>query len=178
MVSQQQINDWKAKHGDILHVPFDDGKSCYLTIPTRKILGLAYAKGAKDPLGSAEVIVKNCWLGGDPEIQTEAGYLIGISEVTQELSDAKAVEVHLTSTGFLFDFEDGLMCEIKTPDRNQASLAMMAGRRDPMAMVESILQSCWMSGDERIKTGTGYLITLVQKVDEILAVKTAQVKKI
>lgn len=179
MVSQQQINEWKKEHGDILHVPFSDGKSCYLKTPTRKILGLAYAKGARDPLASAEVILKNCWLGGDEEIKTETGYLVGLSDVATELSEVVPVEVTLQQEGgFMFEFADTKMCFIKAPDRNQASLAMVAGRRDPISMVESILASCWLEGDDEIKTGTGYLLSLVEKIDELLQVKTAQVKKI
>jgi|GEM_PF-820865 len=178
MVSQKQIEKWKEEHGEVLHLPFGDGKECYLKQPDRRVLGLAYAKGAKDPLASAEVLLNNCWLAGDEEVKTGVGYLLAISDLANEIAGRVNVEAVEFANEIHFQFENGKNCVIRRPNRQQASEAMLAARRDPISMVESFLRNCWESGDLEIKTNVGYLISLVQEVDRILEVKTVQVKKI
>ncbi len=75
-VTKAQIDIWKKKHGDIHKLIVDD-KEAYLHKPDRNTLRLALSKAATDPLGMAEVVLDNCWLGGDDEIKTDDSYFLG-----------------------------------------------------------------------------------------------------
>lgn len=177
-VTKTQIEAWKKQHGDILHIPFSDGKECYLKQPDRRVLGLAYSKGAKDPLAVAEVILANCWLGGDEDVKTGNGYLVAIQDLANEIAGRVEVETHKFVDCVKLRFEDGKACTLNFPTRPQASEIMVAARKDPFAMVEKAIQFCWKAGDEEIKTSAGHLLSMLQVIDELLEVKTAQVKKI
>lgn len=173
-----KIKEWKKQHGALLHVPFSDGREAYLKQPDKRVLGLAYARGAKDPLGIAEVILSNCWLGGDASIKEDVGCLIALQELANELAGKVEASLEYEGANIVIGFEDGAAVMLRKPSRNEASAAMLAARKDPFQMVDSILQSCWLEGDEYVKQSPGHLISLIQAVDEIIGVKSAQVKKI
>lgn len=43
-VAQEQIDNWKKKHGEIFKLEFEDGKEAYLKKPDRKIMSYAMTK--------------------------------------------------------------------------------------------------------------------------------------
>ncbi len=67
----EQIEAWKARHGDIFQMGVS-GYTCYLSKPNQKKLGRIASKmpssALKNPIKCCEIILRNCWLGGDPEI--------------------------------------------------------------------------------------------------------------
>ncbi len=67
-VDQKQVDAWKEKHGEVYKINVGD-KVCYLKEPSRKALSFAAAAGQTDPLRYNEIILKDCWLAGDEEIQ-------------------------------------------------------------------------------------------------------------
>lgn len=89
----KQIADWKAKHGDIFKIEFEDGKEGYVRKPTRKELSYAMTKVQSNPLGFAEVILQNCWLGGHEEVRTNDAYFLGASSQLDALMEVKAAEL-------------------------------------------------------------------------------------
>ena len=74
----EEIAQWKKEHDEIFMAEVD-GYRCYLKRPNRKTLSAAAVVGAKDPLKYNEIVLKNCWLGGDEEIQTDDKLFLGIS---------------------------------------------------------------------------------------------------
>ena len=60
-ITQEQIQEWKSKHGDIFRLKIED-KECYLKTPDRKTLSYASSTATKDPLKFNEIILKNSWL--------------------------------------------------------------------------------------------------------------------
>ncbi len=44
---------------------------CYLRTPTRKVISSATVIAGKDPMKFGELILQNCWLGGDERIKNE-----------------------------------------------------------------------------------------------------------
>jgi hypothetical protein len=80
----EQIANWKKKHGDIYAFE-TEGKVCYLRTPERKFLSAAAVVGKTDPLKYNEVLLNNCWLGGDEAIKTNDKYFLGISGKLSEL---------------------------------------------------------------------------------------------
>ncbi len=69
-VSTEQIQEWKGKHKDVFKIQVGNSV-CYLKKPSRKALGYASMAGKDNPLKFNEVILNDCWLGGDDNIKTD-----------------------------------------------------------------------------------------------------------
>lgn len=91
-ISQEQIKAWKAKHKEIFKLIVED-KEAYLKKPDRKILAAATAASSTNPMKFNEVILTNCWLGGDEEIKTDDSYFLGASAKLSELIEIKQAEL-------------------------------------------------------------------------------------
>lgn len=91
-VLQEQIAQWKEEYGKVYSFTAD-GKLCYLRKPTRKALSAAAVIGQKDPLRYNEVLIANCWLGGDEELKTDDAYFLGLSAKVGELVEVKEGEL-------------------------------------------------------------------------------------
>lgn len=87
-----QIADWKKKHGDVFQVSVE-GKTAYLKKPDRRALGAAAVVGKSDPMKYNEVLLNNCWLGGDEEIKTDDALFLGVSATLSELIEIKEAEL-------------------------------------------------------------------------------------
>jgi hypothetical protein len=92
-VDQKQIDTWKKKHGDIFKIEFEDGKEVFLRKPDRKVLSLAMTKAQTNPLGFAEVILNNCFLGGDADVKTDDDYFLGASAQLEKVMEVKSAEI-------------------------------------------------------------------------------------
>ena len=87
-VTKAQIEIWKKKHGEIFELTVGD-KKAYLHKPDRNTLRLAFSKAATDPMGMTEVVLTNCWLGGDNEVKDDNSYFVGAMSQVQELIEVK-----------------------------------------------------------------------------------------
>jgi hypothetical protein len=90
--TKEQIAEWKAKHGKVYCVKVDD-KACYLKKPGRKILGYATVAGKDNPMKFNEVLLNDCWLGGDEEIKTDDTLFLSVSPKLSELIVTKEAEL-------------------------------------------------------------------------------------
>ena len=106
MLSPKEIEALKKKYGTIHLISIDvsdkeegeertekDYKCAYLKTPSRKVLKMANAVAAKDPLGFAEIILNNCWVGGDEEIKTEDPLFLAASGMMGELIEVKEATI-------------------------------------------------------------------------------------
>lgn len=91
-VTTAQIEQWKKEHGKVF-VAAADGHKAYYRKPTRK--ELSYALTLKDqPLDMAEILLKNCFLGGDATLHEETEYLLACSgDLVERMIQVKKVEV-------------------------------------------------------------------------------------
>ncbi len=87
-VTQEQIQEWKKKYGTIHKLVVDD-KEAYLKTPDRKTLSYATSIATKDPLKFNEVLLNNCWLGGDQEIKTDDTLFLSASAKLADLIEVK-----------------------------------------------------------------------------------------
>jgi hypothetical protein len=90
--TKEQINGWKAKHGEVFRITVDD-KSCYLKKPGRKTLGYASMAGKENPLKFSEILLNDCWLGGDGEIKTDDTLFLSVSQQLPALVEIKTAEL-------------------------------------------------------------------------------------
>jgi len=73
---------------------------------------------------------------------------------------------------------DGHSCILKAPGRNELSYAATVAGKDPMKFNAAILESCWLGGDEEIKTNDRLFMGVASKLDEIIQTAEATVKKL
>lgn len=88
VITQSQIDSWKKTHGEVFLVEVED-KVCYLKRPSRQALGAATVLSGGDSIKYNEVILNNCWLGGDEEIKSDDAYFLGVSQTLAELIEVK-----------------------------------------------------------------------------------------
>ncbi len=91
-ITAAQIAAWKREYGRVYRVE-SDGKQGYLRKPNRTIIGAASVLGGSDGIKIAEVIVENCWLGGDEELKTNDDYFLGIVSQINALTETAQVEL-------------------------------------------------------------------------------------
>lgn len=90
--TQDQINAWKVLHGSIFALKVED-KICYLKKVDRKTLGYATTVGKESPMKFNEIILANCWLGGDDELKTNDDYFLAVSGKLAQLIIIKESEL-------------------------------------------------------------------------------------
>ncbi len=79
--------------------------------------------------------------------------------------------------GDLFEITiDGKSCILHRPTRRDLSYASVV--KDPIKMSETMLGQLWVAGDEEIKTDDGLFLAAIQKMQEVLEVKEAEIKKL
>ena len=67
-------------------------------------------------------------------------------------------------------------CILHRPIRKDLSYASAV--KDPIKMSEVMLNALWVDGDEEIKEDDSLFLAAIQKMQEILEVKEAEIKKL
>lgn len=88
----EQIQEWKNKHGEISAI-ICEGRICYLKKPSRKALSYASGIGAKDPIKFNELILNDCFLGGDESFKTDDSFFLAASAQIPALIEVKEAEL-------------------------------------------------------------------------------------
>ena len=79
--------------------------------------------------------------------------------------------------GDLFEVTvEGKTCILRKPNRKDLSYASVV--KDPIKMSETLLNRLWVAGDEAIKNDDSLFMAVVNKMDEVLKVKEAEIKKL
>lgn len=79
--------------------------------------------------------------------------------------------------GELFEITvDGKSCILHRPTRRDLSYAGVV--KDPIKMSETMLNQLWVDGDEEIKTDDALFFAAIQKMQDVLEVKEAEIKKL
>ena len=71
---------------------------------------------------------------------------------------------------------EGKGCILRKPNRQDLSYASVV--KDPIKMSETLLHRLWVAGDEDIKTDDSLFMAVVNRMDEVLKVKEAEIKKL
>lgn len=91
-ITTEQIEAWKKKHGSIFKVEVGD-KVGYLRKPDRKALSAAAVIGHGNSVKYNEVLINNCWLGGDEEIREDDDYFLGVSNQLASIIEIKEAKI-------------------------------------------------------------------------------------
>jgi len=70
------------------------------------------------------------------------------------------------------------VCYLKAPNRKVLGYASVAGKDNPLKFNEVILESCWLGGDEMIKTDDSLFLSAGAKINGIVEVKEANLEKL
>lgn len=65
----------------------------------------------------------------------------------------------------------------KKPTRPVLSSYMALVNRDPMKAREIIFSNCWIEGDEVIKTDEDLYVSALLQIDDLIEIRSAEVKK-
>lgn len=84
IVTDEQIAKWKRDYGSVF-VYEADGKRCYLRRPNRKIIAAASVSACGDTLLQKELVIRNCFLGGDTSLVAEDKYFWAFSAQIESL---------------------------------------------------------------------------------------------
>jgi hypothetical protein len=77
---------------------------------------------------------------------------------------------------FLVEVDDSV-CYLKKPDRKTMSYVATLGN-NPIRANEALLENCWLGGDESIKTDDEKFYGVSAKLNEIVAIKEAEITKL
>lgn len=90
-LQQNQIDQWKRKHGNIFMLTADDGKECVIFDPCSdfkviKAATIAMRSNGGDTSDYAGVILNAAWLTGDEAIKREERYWLGLADEIYEFT--------------------------------------------------------------------------------------------
>lgn len=78
---------------------------------------------------------------------------------------------------FLIEIEDA-SCVLRTPTRKDMSYASAGASGVAFKVNEMLFDSCWLGGDEKIKTDISYFLSAIEKFSSVVEVKEAAIKKL
>lgn len=92
--TEDQLKSWKEKYGEVFEISCDD-KRAIVRKPSRKDLSFALAGSnqGKDSVKYVEILLKQCWVDGDMEFQTEDDYFFAAVPTLETLSEIKEAEI-------------------------------------------------------------------------------------
>ncbi len=92
--TDSQVEEWKKKHGGVYAFTSEDGESqCYLRQATRKDLSHCQIVAGVDPYKYNETLIRNCWLGGDEDMQLNEAKFLGLSAKVEDVIEIIECEV-------------------------------------------------------------------------------------
>ena len=90
---------------------------------------------------------------------------------------AEQVQEWKQKHGALFEISvEEKSCILHRPTRKDLSFVSVV--KDPIKMSEAMLNQLWVDGDEEIKTDDALFLAAIQKMQDVLEVKEAEIKKL
>ncbi len=74
--------------------------------------------------------------------------------------------------------DSGKVAYLRRPTRSDLSFAASAGAQDPLKFNESILDSCWLAGDEEIKTNDGLFMGVSAQINNLIEIENSTLEKL
>lgn len=70
------------------------------------------------------------------------------------------------------------ICYLRKPTRKELSYATAASTTDPLKFNDSILKSCWLYGDEEIKTNDTLFLGICPQLDKVCEFEIFELEKL
>lgn len=88
----EQIAEWKEKYGDVFEARLHDGVA-YFKKADRNIMRAAWSFLTKDRIKYCEIVIENCWLGGDERFKQNDGWFLSLIDWVSMLTTFEEVEI-------------------------------------------------------------------------------------
>ena len=73
---------------------------------------------------------------------------------------------------------EGHVAYLRKPDRKVLSYASSIKGSSPIDYMEALIDGCWLGGSELIREDDDYFLPLMQKAEELVNIKTAELVKL
>ena len=91
--------------------------------------------------------------------------------------DTQKLEEGKKQHGEIFQIEtQGKSCIVRKPTRKEYSYVSVV--KNPVKAQETLLNQIWLDGDEEIKTNDDLFFAVCSQLEEVLAIKEADIKKL
>ena len=110
------------------------------------------------------------------EIKTKIAAIDAVI-VAQELSEIDLIKKKHGQPVIFKLAVDDKVAYYKKPDRQTLGYAMSLVQKDPLGFAEAILRGCFLEGDAELHEDVDYLMGVSGEIDQIVSIKTAEIKK-
>jgi hypothetical protein len=80
--AEEHVESFKA---DMRTIEVTEKAECWLRTPDRKVIGMATSVAGKDTVKFGELIMKNCWLGGDERIMNDDDLFLSANSILGDI---------------------------------------------------------------------------------------------
>ena len=93
----------------------------------------------------------------------------------KEIEDFKAKHGRV----FMAKSEDGNFAALlKVPGRKEISYATSAGTSDPFKVAETLINACWLAGDEEMRKEDKYFRGVSSQIDKLIEVESVSLEEL
>jgi hypothetical protein len=177
--TEDQIQQWKEKHGTIYELQAD-GVVCYVYDPASNLIKWKAAVAARrKSLGHlVDCILNNCWLGGDEQFKSDESLKLGIEEQIDEMIDIPEYEIEQLKNGNTLIKVGAVECEVRKATRMDIRYAEDRNKDNrPLDTQIYLLERIAVSALEGIRGNTKVYLSILLAVHEIRDVKHIELKK-
>jgi len=158
------------------HIITGNKKECFLKILERPSIRRYLPLLEKDIVKTTQLILKENWLGGDKEIQTDSEEFLSAMSVINKMFESKDATIKKEENYYIIKV-DKYSCKVRKPNISELGTIISLSERDPIKSNEVFLDKCWLSGDEIIKTQDDLFFGVSAVLGEIITFKNATLKK-
>lgn len=95
------------------------------------------------------------------------------------IATPEQIEIWKKQHGDVFQLDvDGHIAYLKKPSRKVMSMALGAGKNDPIRFGEIILNNCWIEGDRKIIDEDKLFFGAMQQLDQMIEFASSDLKKL
>ena len=91
-LTDEQIADFKAKHGEVIEAKFE-GSVGYFKRADRQVMRMAMPFLNTDRIKYMEIIIENCWLAGDEKMKTDDDAFFALTDAVPDITAKKSAEI-------------------------------------------------------------------------------------
>lgn len=177
-VTKAQIEEWKQTHGTVYELE-ENGKFAYLKDPTNdlRVMKSFVTSREEDPIRGVDVILNNCWLGGDEEIKSEE-HKMGLLDQLGQLIDVPDYDIAFSKDHYVVTIE-GSTCKLRPAERGDLVYADARNKTNkPFETNIFLLERIAIEGLDEIKKNNRKYLALLLAVKEAKKQKYVSVKKL
>jgi len=149
---------------------------CFLRKPTKNILSKVVSLMQVDKISALYLLLTDCWLGGDEEIKEDSDLFLSVISTVDQILENYPVEFVLEDNKYKVII-DNKSCIIRKPRIAELSSLFNTMEKDSVSAIGLLLNTCWVEGDEDIKTNDDYILSLMPLLEKVVSVRSATLKK-